>query len=443
MPDKPRGSFGSGAARAAGERRRRSGTPLITGQDRRPSTEAAEPDSSTMAESPAGTVDRADRPRRNRRGVTTVPRSPRTSATEAAKSSRLDPAAGHPSRRSRDRDDSQTPRFRPRIIHADDPPELEQARLAEALGQHELTPGVEDLVTAGIGALRTVASATGLGNDDVDAWVARMLAFIRRRLTGEYLVDDYGFDDDYTDNVFLPAMRLLYRNWFRVDVRGVDNLPTDGPALLVANHSGTIALDALMLQVAVHDEHPAERNLRLLGAELVFKTPIMGALARKQGATLAANADAERLLSAGEVVGVFPEGLKGVGKPFSERYKLQRFGRGGFVGAAVRTGSPIIPCSIVGAEETYPLLADVKVLARLLGAPYFPITPTWPWLGLLGLLPLPSKWIIEFGTPVSTAEFGAAAADDPMLVFDLNDQVRETIQQSLYALLMLRRSVFS
>ena len=139
---------------------------------------------------------------------------------------------------------------------------------------------------------------------------------------------------------------------------------------------------------------------------------------------------------------MWPEGFKGTGKPFSERYKLQRFGRGGFVSAALRTRTPIVPCAIVGAEETYPIIGNVPTLARLLGLPYVPITPTWPWLGPLGMLPLPSKWLIEFGTPVPTDELGTGSAEDPMLVFDLTDRVRQTIQQTLYALLVQRRSVF-
>src|SRR5206468_4705394 len=185
------------------------------------------------------------------------------------------------------------------------------------------------------------------------------------------------------------------------------------------------------------------RPLRMLGANLVFSTPLVSEFARKTGSTLACNADAERLLRDGHVVGVWPEGFKGVGKPYSERYKLQRFGRGGFVSAALRTGVPIVPVSIVGAEEIYPLIGNVKTLARLFGLPYVPVTPTFPLLGPLGLVPLPSKWIVEFGEPIPTADFGgAAAADDPMLVFNLTDQARETIQQPLYRLLMLRRPAF-
>jgi len=278
--------------------------------------------------------------------------------------------------------------------------------------------------------------------DDWDRRVAELLAFLRRRLTGDYQVDDFGFDPELSDKVLMAMFRPLYRQWFRVEVRGIDNVPSTGGALVVANHSGTIAVDSVMTQLAVLDEHPQRRALRLLGANLVFSTPIVSELARKTGATLACNADAERLLGSGEVVGVFPEGFKGVGKPYTERYKLQRFGRGGFVSAALRARAPIIPVSIVGAEEIYPILGNATLLARLLGLPYFPLTPTFPWLGPLGAIPLPSKWIIEFGEPIRTEDYPATAADDPMLVFNLTDQVRETIQHTLYQLLVQRRSVF-
>jgi 1-acyl-sn-glycerol-3-phosphate acyltransferase len=284
--------------------------------------------------------------------------------------------------------------------------------------------------------------------DEVSApseWERRLvgaMAFLRRRLTGDYEVDEYGFDPHLTEEVLSAPFRLLYDHWFRVEVRGLENVPDHGGALVVSNHSGTIPLDALMTQLALLDHHPAHRQLRLLAADLVFAVPVVAPLARKSGATLACNADAQRLLSDGQLVGVYPEGFKGIGKPYRDRYKLQRFGRGGFVSAALKTGAPIIPVAVVGAEETYPMLGNAKSLARALGLPYLPITPLFPLLGPLGLIPLPSKWIIEFGEPIETAPYGAAAADDPLLVFNLTDQVRETIQQSLYALLMQRRSVF-
>ncbi|MEU5691460.1 lysophospholipid acyltransferase family protein [Actinosynnema sp. NPDC020468] len=267
-----------------------------------------------------------------------------------------------------------------------------------------------------------------------------LFAFARRRLRGEYEVDEFGFDPDLTDTLLMPPLRPLYEKWFRVEVFGVHNLPVEGGALIVANHSGTLPLDATMTAYAVRAE--VDRHLRMLGADLVFKTPVLGALARKSGQTLACNPDAERLLRGGELVGVWPEGFKGIGKPFKDRYKLQRFGRGGFVSAALNTGVPIIPCSIVGAEEIYPKIGDLKPLARLFGFPYFPVTPFFPLLGPLGAVPLPSKWYIEFGEPIPTDVHGEHAADDPMLVFNLTDQVRETVQQTLYRLLTQRRNVF-
>ncbi len=278
---------------------------------------------------------------------------------------------------------------------------------------------------------------------DFERRLAGGLAFFRRRLTGDYPVDEFGFDPELLDNVLMAPLRPLYERWFRVEAIGLDNVPSTGGALVVANHSGTVPLDALMTAVALREHHPARRALRMLAADLVFTMPVVGSVARKAGHTLACTPDAERLLAAGEIAGVWPEGFKGIGKPFSERYKLQRFGRGGFVSAALRTGVPIIPVSIVGAEETYPMIGNLPTLARVLGLPYVPVTPTFPLLGPLGLIPLPSKWRIDFGEPIETAQYGPAAAEDPMLVFNLTDQVRETIQQTLYSLLAQRRSVWT
>ncbi|GAB3586382.1 lysophospholipid acyltransferase family protein [Amycolatopsis endophytica] len=272
--------------------------------------------------------------------------------------------------------------------------------------------------------------------------VSRLLGFLRHRLTGDYDVDEFGFDRELTETLVLPPLRVLYEKYFRVTAHGVANLPAEGGGLIVCNHSGTLPLDAVMTAVAVHDETPDRRHLRMLGADLVFQTPLLGALARKTGQTLACAADAERLLRSGELVGVWPEGFKGIGKPFGSRYRLQRFGRGGFVSAALRTRVPIIPCSIVGAEEIYPKIGDLKPLARLLGLPYFPVTPFFPLLGPLGAIPLPTKWHIEFGEPITTDSYSDDDLDDPMLVFSLTDQVRESIQTALYRRLAHRRSPF-
>ena len=319
-------------------------------------------------------------------------------------------------------------------------PGLQPSRRRPSPARWSRTP----LTTPGIPVVDWLAAFTGAAQEMFgENWeprLAQFLAFLRRRLTGDYTVDEFGFDPEITQRFFLTALRPVAQKWFRIEVRGIENLPADGGALVVSNHSGTVPLDGLMTGVTIHDH--TGRYLRPLGADLVFKLPVVGELARKGGATLACNEDAERMLRGGELVGVWPEGFKGIGKPFAERYKLQRFGRGGFVAAAMRTGVPIIPTSVVGAEEIYPLVGNIPSLARLLGVPYIPITPLFPLLGPLGLVPLPSKWLIEFGEPIRTDSYDAGAADDPMLVFNVTDQVRETIQQTLYTLLKQRSSVF-
>lgn len=270
--------------------------------------------------------------------------------------------------------------------------------------------------------------------------LAGVLAFLRRRLEGDFSVDEFGFDPELTERLLLAMLRPLAEKWFRIEVRGLENIPADGGALVVSNHSGTIPVDALMTMYEVRER--TGRFLRPLGADLVFRLPVVAPLARRLGATLACQADAERMLTSGELVGVWPEGFKGIGKPFTERYKLQRFGRGGFVSAALRTGVPIVPLSVVGAEEIYPIVGNLPTLARLLNLPYLPITPFFPLLGPLGLVPLPSKWLLEFGEPIRTDSYDASEAEDPMLVFNLTDQVRESIQQTLFSLLLERDSPF-
>jgi 1-acyl-sn-glycerol-3-phosphate acyltransferase len=270
----------------------------------------------------------------------------------------------------------------------------------------------------------------------------RVAGFVRKRLTGDYPVDEFGFDPQLTDSVIMPPLRMIYEKWFRVRVTGAANLPLDTGALIVANHSGTLPWDAVMTSVAVHDNHPTGKHLRMLGADLVFKVPGLATLARRTGQTLACSADAQRLLRSGELVGVWPEGFKGIGKPFSERYQLQRFGRGGFVTTAIKAGVPIIPCSIVGAEEIYPKVADLKPLAKALGLPYFPVTPFFPLLGPLGAIPLPTKWHIDFGAPIRTDLAPADTVDDHGAVLEVAAEVRETIQQTLNSMVAERESVF-
>jgi 1-acyl-sn-glycerol-3-phosphate acyltransferase len=275
-------------------------------------------------------------------------------------------------------------------------------------------------------------------------WRARLATaaeFARRRLAGDYEVDQFGFDPDLNATLLMPVALALYRNWFRVESRGLANIPDSGAALLVANHSGVLPLDAIMLQAGVFADHPAKRSLRLLGADLVYTVPVLSSLARRSGHTRADPVHARRLLAAGELVGVFPEGFKGIGKPFSDRYRLQRFGRGGFARTALQAGVPIIPCAIVGAEEIYPMLGNSRALAEALRLPYFPLTPLFPWLGPLGAVPLPSKWIIECCEPVATGEHPVDEPDED-LVARLADEVRDTIQAKLGELVVARGPAF-
>jgi 1-acyl-sn-glycerol-3-phosphate acyltransferase len=257
-----------------------------------------------------------------------------------------------------------------------------------------------------------------------------------------YEVDDFGFDPQWTES-FLSVFKVLYQDYWRVETTGIENVPATGRALLVANHAGVLPWDGTMIKTAMFVEHPQPRHVRALVASLFMGMPVLSWFLRRTGQTVGHPDDTRRLLERDELVLVFPEGVKGTGKPFKDRYRLRRFGRGGFVSTAIRAGAPIIPVSVVGSEEIYPMLADLAPVARALGMPYVPVTPFWPWLGPLGLLPLPSKWRIEFHEPIHVEEYAPEAADDRNLVMALADEVRETIQKGVYANLKRRRSVFT
>lgn len=264
---------------------------------------------------------------------------------------------------------------------------------------------------------------------------------VQRRLRGEYATDPYGMDAELIELV-RPFLAFMYRSWWRVSAEGLDNVPGEGRALLVSNHSGVLPWDGAMIAAAILEEHPSPRVVRSLHLSWFATLPLVAPALAAFGQVQALPENAIRLLEDDQLVCVFPEGLKGVGKLFRDRYKLARFGRGGFVQMALRAGAPLIPVAVIGAEEIYPMLADVKPVARLLGFPYFPLTPLFPWLGLLGFIPLPSKWTIVFDEPITTAEFGPGAADDPLLVAELSERVRGRVQAIIDRKVAARRSVF-
>jgi 1-acyl-sn-glycerol-3-phosphate acyltransferase len=254
-------------------------------------------------------------------------------------------------------------------------------------------------------------------------------------------VDEFGYDPVYERKV-LPLFDFLYEKYFRVEVHGVERVPGEGRCLLVANHSGTLPFDGMMLRRAVRREHPKHREVRWLAEDGIFHFPFLGSFTNRVGAVRACQENAERLLEQDALVAVFPEGVKGIAKLFKERYRLQRFGRGGFVKLGLRTRTPVVPVAIVGGEEANPMLSRVDYLTRAFGIPYFPVTPTFPWLGPLGLLPAPTKWKIFFGQPIDLQGYGAGSVDDELLVGRLTEQVRAEIQQTLDRALGDRRSVW-
>ncbi len=344
-------------------------------------------------------------------------------------------------------------------------------------------------------------------------------------------------DLEFVEDTWFPALTPLHDHWFRVELHGGERIPADGPTMIVANHSGNLPVDALMAQLSLH--RASGRLMRLLAGDVAFSLPIVSELATMVGAVRASRDAAGDLLRAGEMVGVFPEGYRGLGKPYTERYQLQAFGRGGFAATALRHGATIVPVAITGAEEIYPQLgavfrgsallgaegmktsnigraegaapvdealeslvlgvADVlaegastplkdlpawlvgaegaaerKVLlelvrdvvlsvARGLGIPYIPTTPIFPWLGVAGAVPLPSKWRIDVLDPIDPRDWAegyrggfmedpapggggvpgpVALHDDPVSVLGLSGEVKGRIQSTLLKNLRDRRSAF-
>jgi 1-acyl-sn-glycerol-3-phosphate acyltransferase len=236
----------------------------------------------------------------------------------------------------------------------------------------------------------------------------------------------------------------LYHYWFRVEVEGIENVPNTGGALLVSNHSGALPPDAAMITKAIKEEHPRPRPLHLTVEHFFKGYPGFSMLVAKVGGVPAHPANVHRLLAdEEELVLVFPEGRKGTEKLYKDRYKLRRFGRGGFVEAAMRARAPIVPVAVVGGEEAMPIFAHISALQRLTGLLYFPITPTFPHLGLAGFVGyLPAKFKIRYLEPIPTDQWGEEPWQDRGLVQTVADEIRVRIQEELIDMLAHRRSVW-
>lgn len=270
--------------------------------------------------------------------------------------------------------------------------------------------------------------------------VGRLFGELRLRSRSDD-VDEFGKDPVYTERVE-PLFEWLYEKYWRVEAEGVENIPDKGAALLVANHSGMLPFDGIMIGEAVKLESESGRDVRFLVEDMFSTLPFLSPFLARIGAARASRQNAERLLQKGDLVCVFPEGEKGTGKRYAERYQLQRFGRGGFVKLCMQTKAPLVPVAVVGAEETYPIIARLERLGKPLGLPYVPVTPAWPLLGPLGLIPLPSKWRIRFGKPVRFDKYGKQAAKDEILVSRIKEDVRDRIQEMLDDMLKKRRSAW-
>jgi 1-acyl-sn-glycerol-3-phosphate acyltransferase len=279
---------------------------------------------------------------------------------------------------------------------------------------------------------------------EVKAAFSALAAAVRQKMPDPAALPDFGFDPQLLDKT-APLLEFLWSKYFRIRLTGMEHVPSSGAALLVANHSGGLPYDGAMLMHATHRHHPAARPLRPLVANFAFQSSWIRPVIARIGGVRASMQNALTLCQQGQLIGVFPEGLRGVGKLYRERYRLTHFGRGGFVRLARAANVPIIPVAIVGAEETHPVLAKLTRIAQPFGLPYIPITPTFPWLGPLGLLPVPTKWSIKIGEPIlvpateSPREGDNDSAKEDTL--EIAEMVRSRLDHMIAELLAARRSV--
>jgi 1-acyl-sn-glycerol-3-phosphate acyltransferase len=280
--------------------------------------------------------------------------------------------------------------------------------------------------------------------DEAPAPPAERMRELLPALEPERRVTDWGRSERVEAALDRTLVEFFYRYWFRCEVEGIENVPSEGGALLVSNHSGALPPDAAVIARAIREEHPRPRPLHITVEHFFKGYPGFSALIPKIGCVPAHPANVHRLLyDERQLVLVFPEGRKGTEKTYSQRYRLRRFGRGGFVEAAARGEAKLVPVCVVGAEEAMPIFAQVNLLRRLTGLLYFPITPTFPWLGPLGMFAyLPAKFRIRFLEPIDTANVSVDPAPDTAQVQTVAQEVRARIQENLDDMLAARRSVW-
>lgn len=325
--------------------------------------------------------------------------------------------------------EADSPDVRVEIIELDRRMEIDEAFDEESMRERlvtELQAMGERIMALTPGRVRSLPSLSGK---------------LVNRLRGNYDVDEFGLDPEFRSAV-MPFFNFMYDSWWRVEMHGVENVPASGRALLVSNHSGVLPWDGAMIFTGLEKTMQPPRLARSLVANWFPTLPFLSIFLTKTGQVMASHQNGERLLESDQLVVVFPEGYKGVGKLYRDRYNLARFGRGGFIRMALKTGAPIIPVAVTGAEETYPMVYNAKWLAKMIGFPYFPVTVTFPWFGLLGFIPLPSKWHIDIGEPIVLPDVDERAMANPVTVARLTEQVRGTIQGMLYARLRQRSTIF-
>ncbi len=312
-------------------------------------------------------------------------------------------------------------------------------------------PALGDDLTQALAALRQEIRARfpGHGGDPAPAdfdWDALYMNLRRRfgtfgmsERSGE--VDEFGMDEVVLRRA-RPALDFLYDQYWRVSLSGIENLPASGPCLLVANHSGLLPYDGLMLAHGIERSHASHERPRFLAADWLITLPFVQSYLARLGGVRACRENAERLLESKRFLIAFPEGVKGAAKVFRERYRLKRLGRGGVLRVALETGAPLVPVGIVGAEEAHPILFKWTTPARAMGLPFLPVTPTFPWLGPLGFLPLPTKWVIRIGEPLALGHLAPDASADELLISRLTEDLRIQIQKLVDVGLAERESVW-